>query len=153
MSFGNNPKHDWNTLENYLAVHDKFLRKVIAESYVRGPTQYSIRKLTDQNIEISLKGLVLRSSVGTEVEFKIEKTALIDISYARPRARTYDYSYHALLPKPLGLNLMRYCSPHEHRPFHHKHVYDRDGLHQVIQVAEGAWPHISDFIAEVLANF
>lgn len=146
-------KHDWNSLENYLHIHEKVLEEAIDKSFVRGPTEYTVRKLTDQNWELSLVGLVLRSERGTEIEFKIEKSIEIDIDYARRRARTYDYSYHAFLPKPVGLNLVRYCSPHEHRPYHHKHLYNEDGSYQIAIVANEAWPHVSDFFEEVLRSF
>ena len=146
-------KHDWNSWENYLAVHEKTLNNYIKKYYVSGPQVYFVNKLTDQNIELTIRNLILRSQNGNEIEFKIEKTVELDIGYKRPRARTFDYSYHALRPRPLGLNLIRYCSPHDHRPFHHKHVYDDEGKLETVEVPDGAWPHVSEFFDEVLGRY
>lgn len=146
-------KHGWNSLENYLAVHESTLDRYISKHYVRGPSKYTVVKLTDQNIQIRLKNLILRTHSASEIEFKIEKTVELDIDYARPRARTFDHSYHAFRPKPLSRNLIRYCSPHDHRPFHHKHLYKDDGSVDVIKIPEGVWPHVSEFFDEVLNAF
>lgn len=146
-------KHDWNSWENYLAVHEKTLRHYVKRYYVSGPIEYDIKKWTPEFYELQLRNLVLRTANGNPVEIKIEKSVEVDTDYKRPRARTFSYSYHALTPKPNPRNLLRYCSPHEHRPHHHKHVYRVDGTYDVSEVPETDWPHVSDFLDEVLATF
>ena len=149
----NRSKHDWNSWENYLSVHEKTLNKYIKARYVSGPLQYTVAKLTDQHIELSIKGLILKSDLGSNLQIKIEKTVELNIEYVRPQARTFAYSYHALTPKPNARNLLRYCSPHEHRPHHHKHVYHSDGTYDVLDVPERTWPHVNEFLDEVLSKY
>ncbi len=150
---GSRRKHDWNSWENYLLVHETTLNKYINTRHVAGPRQYTRNKLTDQNIQLSIEGLILKSDLGVEIQIKIEKTVELDIEYSRPRARTFSYSYHALTPKPNARNLMRYCSPHEHRPHHHKHLYYSDGTYNVLDVPDRTWPHVSEFLDEVLCQY
>jgi hypothetical protein len=144
-------KHDWNSWEKYLAIHDRVLTQYIRSYSGTGPERYSVRKITDQHYELSLKNLILQNSENKSIEFKIEKTVEIDITFARPRARIFAYSYHALTPKPNARNLIRYCSPHDHRPTHHKHIYQLDGSYNVIEVSRTGFPHVSEFFDEVLS--
>lgn len=109
--------------------------------------------MTDQHIGLSIKGLVLKSDLGSDIQIKVEKSIELDIEFKRPRARTFSYSYQALTPKPNARNLLRYCSPHEHRPHHHKHIYHMDGTYDVLDVPEGTWPHVNEFLDEVLAQY
>lgn len=136
-------------------MHEKTLRQYLflRKHHVSGPTEYKLRKWTPESYELSVQGLVLQTNNGTNVEIKIEKSIEIDTDFARPRARTFGYSYHALLAKPISRNLIRYCSPHEHRPIHHKHIYHIDGTYDVIEVPERAWPYVSEFFDEVLSIF
>lgn len=154
MSSKSRRKHDWNSRENYLAIHEQILNKFVRQCYLSGPAVYSVWNSTPQALELEIKGLVLRRHNGNSVEFKIEKTAEVDISWARPRVKTFSYSYHAFYPKPLSRNLIRYCSPHEHRKVHHKHVYGVDGINSaVVEVSDRIWPHVDEFINEVLESF
>ena len=148
-------KHDWNSWENYLTVHEKTLRQYLGmrSHYISGPTDYSVKKWTPESYELNLRGLILRTNAGKSIEIKIEKSVELDTEYARPRARTFSYSYHALYAKPNARNLIRYCSPHGHRPIHHKHVYHLNGTYDVIEVPERTWPHVSEFLDEVLSVF
>ncbi len=146
-------KHDWNSWENYLNVHEKTLNQYLRQHFVAGPTVYTVIKWTPEFYELSLRGLILRTFNGNSVEIKVEKDVELDTEYARPRARTFGYSYHALWPKPDARNLIRYCSPHEHRPQHHKHIYRADGSYQVLDVARDSWPHVNEFLDEVLKSF
>jgi hypothetical protein len=70
--------------------------------------------------------------------------------------QTDSYSYHALV-EGLG-NLLRYCSPHndaahpDHRPYHHKHVFDPlsgDAAGCVEEIEADEWPTLSEVIHEV----
>lgn len=146
-------KHGWNSYQGYLSTHEKVLKKYVDTYYVRGPTSYSVNQITNQFVLLELKNLILRSSLGREIEFKIEKSVELDIDFARPRARTFSYSYHALYPMPLGQNLLRYCSPHDHRPIHHKHTYKQDGTFTVQEINENTYPHINEFFDECLKSF
>ena len=78
----------------------------------------------------------------------------VELAWARLRVKTFSYSYLALYPNPLSRNLVRYCSPHEHRKIHHKHVYDVDGIgFSVVEVSDRIWPHVDEFIDEMLEKF
>ena len=70
---GSRRKHDWNSWEDYLSVHETTLNKYINTRHVAGPRQYTINKLTDQNIQLSIEGLILKSDLGVEIQIKIEK--------------------------------------------------------------------------------
>ena len=69
----------------------------------------------------------------------------------RETARTLIYSYN--ISDATG-NFFRYCSPHpDHRPYHHKHVYDaitRDEIHPPMRLEEYEVPHIDEVIEELL---
>jgi hypothetical protein len=146
-----NKKHDWNSWTDYLAIHERVLNQYVeSDRYISGPKSYTVEKSTDQAYSLSLYQLILKADSGAPIEIKIEKDVEIDIEYARPKARTFAYSYHALIPKPNARNLIRYCSPHDHRPHHHKHVYDLSGGFLAFPVPEGSWPHVNEFIDEVL---
>ena len=92
---------------------------------------------------------------GTVVRIDIRKSALIDPDIkTRLRARTYEYSYSANLPK-IG-ELIRYCGPHDidtkspdHHKFHHKHDFT-SGEEVITKIDDDEWPHVDEFLREVL---
>jgi hypothetical protein len=70
----------------------------------------------------------------------------------KKRAKTFNYSYNAWDPKT-NKNLIRYCSPHlDHNKFHHKHDYTVDP-DETNKIGNDEWPHVSEFLEEVLTNF
>jgi hypothetical protein len=74
---------------------------------------------------------------------------------ATAMVQTADYTYHVVVGG-LG-NLFRYCSPHddadhpEHKPFHHKHVYDLlhgDVVGTIETIADDEWPTLGEVLEE-----
>lgn len=147
-------KHDWNTLENYLTVHDRVLRQY--SRYMIAVKAYTQKKLTDYFLVLRVENIVFQTFQENLVRVDIRKNVEIDPSNEkRPRARTYDYTYSASVPG--GEKLFRYCSPHEdvkpnapdHHKFHHKHVF-KGGKEVILKIGEDRWPHVNEFIQEVL---
>lgn len=77
-----------------------------------------------------------------------------NIEYKPERiTETYGYSYHAWLTKT-NENLVRYCSPHEtHNKFHHKHIYKNGEELKIEKVGDDDWPHVNEFLDEVLGGY
>ncbi len=149
-------KHDWNTLENYLSVHDRVLRQY--SKHMVTVKTYIHRKLTPFFLILRAENIVIRTTKGNSIRVDIRKNVEIDPSNKkRPRARTYDYTYSASIPG--GSKLFRYCSPHgdvksnlpDHHKFHHKHVYDGD-RETIERIDDDKWPHVNEFLQEVLES-
>lgn len=151
------PKHGWNTREHYFSIHEKILRQY--ESRMVSPRKYSIRPETDQWVRLVAEGILFNTSKGNVVRVDIRKDVEIDDSLPhRPMARTFDYTYSANYPK--GSALIRYCSPHydidnpnapDHHKFHHKHDF-RAGIERITRIDDDGWPHVGEFLNEVLAE-
>lgn len=150
-------KHDWNTLENYLNVHERVLHRYSGNMLT--VKTYSIRKITDYFRVLRAENINFRTFNGNEIRVDIRKNVEVDPSNKkRPRARTYDYTYSASIPN--GEKLIRYCSPHEdvkpgapdHHQFHHKHIF-KDGKEKIQKIADDEWPHVNEFLQEVLDSY
>lgn len=156
-------RHDWNTRENYFDIHYRVLR--FAEKHMVAPVRYIHQVYTDRHEAILAPKIVfLTWGRRTTVHVSIKKDILIRRRPGfKPEARTYSYRYHANLPD--GRELIRYCSPDDpnsvlnpkdHHTFHHKHVFDSNGVQIKVINIEGngdEWPHVSDFLNEVLSSF
>ncbi len=153
------PKHDWNSLQNYIVVHEKTLR--FYERHMETRRSYVYDKWTDRYATLECKGMILLTSHGSRIRIDIEKEILIDSTNSvRPRARTYSYSYSAISPG--RHTLIRYCSPHDdahvegsasHHRFHHKHDFARSSQGVITLLGSDEWPHVSEFLDEVLQSF
>ena len=151
-------KHDWNSLQNYLEVHYKVLR--IYSSHLSIKKDYVYTKVTENFHTLEAIGLIFRSYKGTQIRFDIRKDVEVDTKHTsgKPWARTYGYSYNANIPG--GKNLIRYDSPHDdadstpidHHKFHHKHDYTKDPP-EIVRIPEDQWPHVNEFLLEVLSRF
>lgn len=86
-----NKKHDWNSKENYYAVHYRTLKKY--EWRFMSPVTYKHTIYTDQYEKLEINRALFKTDSGRYVEIKIEKDVEIDIEWARKRARTFAYSY------------------------------------------------------------
>jgi hypothetical protein len=145
-------KHGWNSWDNYWDIHEKILR--IYSKYMQAPKTYKLEKHTAQFYELSCEGIMITTFKQTLVRVDIRKEVEIDDSSPnRLRARTIGYSYSVNLPNPDGRNLIRYCSPHiDHNKFHHKHDFTKKPP-QTIRIGDDEYPHVGEFLNEVLANF
>lgn len=153
------PKHGWNVLQNYLAVHDKTLR--FYEKYMEEVRTYTYQEITDRYHLLLCQGIFFHTYNGTLVRVDIEKDIEVDPEpIGRPRARTSSYTYSANLPR-IG-PLIRYCSPHQdweeegsapHHAFHHRHDYTKNPKGDVRILPDDSWPHVGEFLEEVLKSF
>ena len=152
-------QHDWNTLQNYLEVHENVLWKYSAHFLI--VPKYKITKYTSQFWQMDLLKVRIRTRKGTEITLDIEKEIEIDDSVPkRPRARTGMYRYVASKPNPDGRCILRCDSPHEdatepgspdHHKYHHKHDY-RTSPQFIVKFPDDGWPHASDFLEEVVSE-
>ena len=84
-------------------------------------------------IEPVARGLLIEGRVHCAGSLIVEVWKLLAIAREGPvtTAQTTSYTYQVMVDG-LG-DLFRYCGPHKHRPFHHKHTYD------VLGDDAGAW--------------
>jgi hypothetical protein len=114
---------------------------------------YTVSRLTDRFYQLQCENILMTTYQGTQVRIDIRKDVLIDDQHGRLRAKTFAYSYNANLPNPDGRNLIRYDSPHDdHSQFHHKHEFTNSPP-QVIRIGDDEYPHVGEFIKEVLERF
>jgi hypothetical protein len=156
-------KHGWNSRENYFDIHFKVLR--FFEPYMTPPVQYKHEVVTDAyEIREATKIVFTTWTRNTVVHASLRKDIMIRRTPGtKPEAKAYSYRYHANLPD--GRALLRYCSPDDpnlkvdpknHHTFHHKHIFDHLGTEvKVVDVQNRSeeWPHVSDFLNELLSTF
>lgn len=143
-------KHGWNTWENYLRVHESVLKKYQTHFITQSP-KYSVIRFTDQYYQLRIDKLELVTTKGTSIYINIEKDVEVQAGGSKDVARTVGYSYQAWIKG--GKNLIRYCSPHEsHNKFHHKHDYQKDPINP-IPINSDNWPHVNEFLDELIDNF
>ena len=143
-------KHGWNTWENYLRVHESVLKKYQAHFITPSP-KYLVTRFTDQYYQLRIDKLELMTSKGTSVYINIEKDVEVQEGGSKDVARTVGYTYQAWIKG--GNNIIRYCSPHEtHNKFHHKHDFINQP-NTVIQIGIDNWPHVNEFLDEIIYNF
>ncbi len=136
--------HGPNRLTNYSEIHDKVMRRFIAENFV----------LSDGTaIEPYPPGFFIlqgRIECIGGIRLDVWKVlARVDGEGAAIRVQNVAYCYNAVL-QGLG-NILRYDSPHldGHNEFHHVHRYnilrgDTDGT-----LERSNWPHLGDVIEEL----
>ena len=145
-------KHGWNSWDNYFDIHEKVLR--FYSKYMQAAKSYHVTRHTDQYYEMTCTGILFQSFNQNLVRVDIHKDLEIEDSLkSKLKARTLGYSYSANKPNPDGRNLIRYCSPHpDHNRFHHRHDYTKVPT-EVIRIGDDAFPHVGEFLNEVLRTF
>lgn len=112
-------KHGPNRLANYLEVHDAWMQKLLDEGFVvedRSEFTFLPSIILLQGTIVCLEGL------SVEVEKEIE---VLRGRGPTAEVQTRKFRYHAWVR---GIhNILRYDSPHGHRPYPHKHLYDTFG--------------------------
>lgn len=143
-------KHGSNTLENYIRVHEKVLRDYSQYIITQNP-MYSEEFITANWLALELDRLEVESIKGNRIFIKISKDVEVSPGVRKPLAKLSEYSYHAWY-KSSGNNILRYCSPHpDHNKFHHRHDYTVIPL-RTTQVGKDEWPHVSEFLEELIFN-
>ena len=144
-------KHDWNWWDNYLSIHEQQLR--FYSNFMTTVKTYNLKCHTERYYELSCEQIPFKTYKGSNIRVDIRKDILVRHYRGRLQARTYAYTYNSNLPNPDGRNLIRYCSPHMgHNQFHHKHDYTVDPP-VIIQISDDSYPHVGEFINEVLETF
>lgn len=125
------------------------------------PVQYRHEVVTD-NYEVLSAKIIFTTSKGTTLHVHIKKDITIREYHGRAQAKTYSYRYHANLPD--GRAVLRYCSPDNpntvvdpknHHTYHHRHVFNHLGDEVQVQNVTGTndWPHVGEFLSELLNSF
>ena len=159
MSPRSKSKHGWASLETYLNAHDRVLRTYT--KFMDQPKQYRYEWANSNYLVLKCHGIDFTTYSGNKVRVDLYKDVDIDDSNPkRLRARTSGYSYNANRPG-VG-NLIRYDSPDLavtvaqstpfHHQFHHKHDWT-SGVEQIIRISDDNWPHVHEFLNEVLSTF
>lgn len=146
-------KHDWNDKENYFLIHNRALKKY--QWRFLNSVSYVHTVFTDQHEELEIRNALVKTDSGSVVEIKIHKVLEIDISWAKKKVRTFEYSYQAKRPSPDGRIYIRYDSPHtDHNQYHHKHIFDKNGNEtEILKISDDEWPHVTEFLDEVISRF
>lgn len=149
-------KHGWNSLKNYLHIHEKVLDQY--SKFMQFPKTYVIEKVTDNYYSLVCTGIHFNTVRGQVIRVDISKDVDIDATIKkRPQARTARYSYCASKPGSDGWCIIRYDSPHADAekkgvPAHHKHHHRHDfrsGRKSIKIFDCDDWPHVSEFLSEV----
>ena len=107
---------------------------------------------TDHYCQLTLEKLEIQTLKNTHIYINIQKDIEVQPGARRPIARTEGFSYQAWF-KGNGGNIIRYCSPHDsHNQFHHKHDYTKIPP-EVLKIEAGKWPHVSEFLDEIIMNY
>ena len=152
-------KHDWSSLQTYLNAHERVLSTY--SKFMDVPHQYNQKRITQNYLLLECIGIIFTTYNGNKVRVDITKDVEIDDENPkRLKALTVGYSYNANSPK-MG-NLCRYDSADQpsqlgpgsppHHYFHHKHVWI-SGKEQILKIEDDQWPHVDEFIQEVLRNY
>ncbi|MGH7583309.1 MAG: hypothetical protein ACREL5_08810 [Gemmatimonadales bacterium] len=121
-------KHGRNRLENYLQVHESYMATFREEGFV-----------VHDGCAFTILGKVvlLEGTITCLDGIVIEVRKEIDVLSGRGGSawvRTRSFCYHAGLRG--GETILRYDSPHGHRPYHHKHTYDTFGDGRELAIEE-----------------
>lgn len=150
-------RHGWRSLQNYLDVHDQVIRSY--HRHMSPPKVYEQKWFTPQWLHLSCFPIFLTTYRGSQVRIDIRIDVEVDDNFARPQARTFDYTFSANLPGKT--TLIRYCSPHPDpetgaAPGHHNHHHRHDftsGKEIITLLDEEARPFVGEFFEEVMNNF
>ena len=144
-------KHGFNTWENYLAVHEKVLNSY--KHYFKNQNvRYQVQKFTENYYSLKIPKLELITLKSSRVIVKIIKDVEVKEGVRKKIAKTFFYSYHVRYAQS-DENILRYCGPDEHRPYHHKHVYKNDVEFKVEKVRDNEWPHVNEFLDEIINHY
>ncbi len=150
-------RHGWRSLQKYLDVHDRIIRSY--HRYMNPSKVYDLKWETSQWLRLSCFPIFITTYQNTLIRVDIRINAEVDDSTARPRARTFDYTFSA---NPPGKGaLIRYCSPHFEpgtlvAPGHHAHHHLHDfttGKEIITLLTEDARPYVGEFLSEIMGRF
>lgn len=112
-------KHGPNWLRNYVEVHERWMANFLSEGFVIDDQC----GFTFQQTAVVVGGdIVCLDGIVIQVDKQLD---VLDSGTGNPRVRTGRFSYNARVRG--RHNILRYDSPHVHRPQPHKHSYDTFG--------------------------
>jgi hypothetical protein len=110
-------KHGPNRFENFRRTNDKQLRRLLHDGFALSE---------DLLFEaVGKRRITQRGSIRCRGDIVLEVDKILTILSghgANAMVQTTEYHYNAYV-QARG-NLLRYCSPHPHRPYHHVHHFD-----------------------------
>lgn len=140
---GNQTLRDWNTLEQYLLIHDRQLSRF--DHFILLNTLRF--ELTEH--QIFVRG---RLHCGCDTYLDVDETI---IRRTDGLVRSVKYSYHAGVLFPARRDLFRYDNAHPHRGHsdeHHKHRFQFDSgseLKPPVWIGQAGRPFLDDVLSEL----
>jgi hypothetical protein len=137
--------HGWNDLDNYLNVHDAWLR------------QFHGYFLLENRLTLDVLGpatLVIRGRLHFVGDLFIDVDKTLEIN-ALNQVRTVRYSYHAGIAGRADRPIFRYDNAHPHPGHideHHKHLFDLQTWREIkppVCVTRAGWPTLGQVIEEL----
>ncbi|MBL7666056.1 MAG: hypothetical protein JNM93_13050 [Bacteriovoracaceae bacterium] len=146
-------KHGANHLSNYLDIHRKVL--AVYQEGQETPRFYEEKFITQEYLQLTVDNVKIQTKRGNWIKIKIHKDIEVERIGKKPVAKVHGYTYHArYADEKMGGNILRYCSEHQHRPYHHKHIYKKDGKDfETIEIANDEFPHVNEFFDELIENY
>jgi hypothetical protein len=138
-------KHGPNRLYNYIGVHDA----AMSHAEKRGIVVWHNVALSGFGDGFFLMSGTIKCIGGIEIDVKKVLTVVTgDGTGPDTQVQTQSYSYHAKLSG--HGNILRYDSPHPHRPIHHAHRYDVfTGKEDIHETSPTDWPTLGEVIEEL----
>lgn len=138
-------RHGRNTLDNYIAVHESYMQSFFAQGFVQ----------QDSCDFLVLSGLVTLTGrvhcLGGIELCVLKQIDVLQGQGAMPVVQRSTYNYHAQFLN--GPYIFRYDSPVDHRPFHHKHVFDPLSSRKELRIDRiddiGQTPTMGDVLTEL----
>jgi hypothetical protein len=144
--------HAWNSLENYLHVHESHLNRLQSEGFI-----------VEHNLDPVMLGkpprLIINGRIRCQHGIFVDVMKELEVRRraGKPFVRTELYSYHVGIEGDQERSVFRYDNAHAypgHGDAHHKHCFNHDTW-QAIEppewVGQAGWPHLSDAINEAWA--
>lgn len=147
--------HGWNSLDNFLKVHDAHLARLTEAGDIMG---HSLDERWAEPTEYRIHGRVLcRGGLFVDVDKHLQTNHMVRPARAA-KVRTFRYSYHAGLVGASDRCVFRYDNAHPyllegHEDAHHKHRFDHTTWREIESpewIGAHRWPHLDQVISELL---
>lgn len=143
-------RHQPNKLFDYLEIHHTVMRKFVDRGFVLDDG-LSFEDPDAGFLEVR-GDIICRGGIVLTVRKRLR--IIPGASAAATQVQTIEYKYNARV-EGRG-NILRYDSPHRHRPYHHKHSYDAfdaDRSPALNRMGDDDWPTLGKVIGELEAWF
>jgi hypothetical protein len=145
-------RHGWNSIENYLHVHDRRISDFMAEGFVRHDGL--VREWLEADTIVITGRIHCAHGLFVDVE---KYLAVRKLRSGGLQVKTESYSYHAGIEGTRERSLFRYDNAHvytreRHLDAHHKHRFDHRNWREIVPpqwVGQERWPHLSEVLEEL----